>query len=260
MIDWLYTFSEPTMLAMSAIILALAVVSLPRVIRRLPHMAPSDYNTDFVIRVQTTLFTMTSLVVAFTLVQADINFRQVDALVQAEASQINALDRLLTRYGDPGVTAIRPDLLAYAKSIVNDEWPVMLSERGSVKTATLHVPFAQAILAIEPATPRQIQIYAEMLKAVDAISEMRDRRLNALSLGLPAIYWQVVLFSALMVILVSSTIEQTPFRATVLAAQAAVLGAFIGFVFLMDQPFRGTTAIDAEAIVQTISRMEGRTK
>ncbi|MDP1750357.1 MAG: DUF4239 domain-containing protein [Reyranella sp.] len=260
MIDWLYTFSELTLLAISAIILAVAIILLPHLIRRLPYMTPSDFNTDFVIRVQTTLFTMTSLVLAFTLVQADRNFREADALVQAEASQINGLDRLLTRYGDPGVAAIRLHLLAYAKSIVKDEWPAMLTDQGSEKTRALYVPVAQGILAIDPTTPRQIQIYAEMLKSLDGIAEVRDQRLNALGLGLPAIYWQVVLFSAFMVILVSATIEQTPFRAAVLAAQAAVLGAFIGFVFLMDQPFKGDTAVDADSIVQAIARMEGRTK
>lgn len=260
MIDWLYSFSEPALLAISAVILAVAIIFLPRLVRLLPYMTPSDFNTDFVIRVQTTLFTMTSLVLAFTLVQADKNFREADALVQAEASQINGLDRLLTRYGDPDVAAIRPYLLAYAKSIVRDEWPAMLTDQGSEKTRVLYLPVAQDIVAIDPTTPRQIQIYAEMLKALDAIAEMRDRRLNALSVGLPAIYWEVVLFSAFMVVLVSATIEQTPFRAAILAAQAAVLGAFIGFVFLMDQPFKGATAVDADSIVQAVSRMEGRTK
>jgi hypothetical protein len=260
MIDWLYSIPESAVLALSAAVLVLAMVVLPRAIGRLPWMTPSDFHTDFVIRVQTTLFTMTSLVVAFTLVQADLNARQADALVQAEASQINSLDRLLTRYGDADVAAIRPHLLAYAKSIVKDEWPAMLTDQGSDKTRALYVPVAQMILAIDPATPRQIQIFAEMLKAIDAISEMRDRRLNALSVALRGIYWEVVLFSVVVVVLVSATIEQTPFRTTVLAAQAAVLGAFIGFVFLMDQPFKGQKPIDADAIVQTVSRMEARTR
>lgn len=258
MINWLYTIPEPLVMAWAAGIMICAMVVLPRLVQRIPFMAPHDAHTDFVIRVQTTLFTMTSLVLAFTLVQADRNSRDADALVQVEASHINNLDRLLTRYGDPAVAAIRPDLLAYAKSIVKDEWPAMLADQGSPKSQALYVPVAQGVLAVEPTTPRQIQIYAEMLRALDAVSEIRDQRLNSLSLGLPEIYWQVVLFSVLMVALVSSTIEQTPFRIAVLAGQAAVLGAFVGFVFLMDAPFKGTTAVDASSIVQAITRMEVR--
>jgi len=260
MIDWLYTFTEPGLLALAAMVLVLTTAILPRLLKPIPWLRPSDANNDFVIRIQTTLFTMTSLVVAFTLVQATTNYRQADALVQAEASQINTLDRLLTRYGDPDVAAIRPLLLNYARSIVKDEWPAMLVDQGSDTTRALFVPVARTVLAIEPKTPRQVQIFAEMLKGLESISEMRDRRLNALSLALPTIYWEVVLFSAAMAILASAMIAQTPFRTFILAVQAAVLGAFIGFIFLMDQPFKGRTAIDADAIVQVIARMDGRTR
>lgn len=38
----------------------------------------------------------------------------------------------------------------------------------------------------------------------------------------------------------------------------AVLGAFIVFVFVMDQPFKGRSAVDPGMIVQTITIMEGR--
>ena len=81
MIDWIYSLAEPVALALSVSILVALIVFLPRLVRRLRWMAPSDSNTDFAMRIQTTLFTMTSLVLTFTLVQADINFRQVDSLV-----------------------------------------------------------------------------------------------------------------------------------------------------------------------------------
>ena len=99
MIDWIYSLAEPVTLALSVSILVALIVFLPRLVRRLRWMAPSDSNTDFAMRIQTTLFTMTSLVLTFTLVQADINFRQVDTLVAVEAARVEQLDRLLTRYG-----------------------------------------------------------------------------------------------------------------------------------------------------------------
>lgn len=260
MFDRLYNFPEALVLAMSAAILVLAVVFLPRAIRRLPLLAHSHVNNDFALRAQTTLFTMTSLVVAFTLVQVAINFRQAEALVQAEASHIDSLDRLLMRYDTPESAAARPHLIVYAKSIIVDDWHAMRAERGSDKTRALYTPVVRHVMAIDPASPRQTQIFAGMLKTVDMVSEMRDRRLHAVTVELPTVYWLVVIFSVLMAILVSATIEPTPFRTTILAIQAAVLGAFIGFVFLMDQPFKGQTAADPHAIVQAISRMEARTE
>ena len=114
---------------------------------------------------QATLFTMTSLVLAFTLVEVEANFRKADALVSTEASQINRLDRLLNRYGDEQVT---------------------------------------------------------------------------------------------MLLFITSTMQRSAFRAYVLAAQMAVMGAFIGFVLIMDQPFKGQTAVDTQPLRQAIVLMENR--
>jgi hypothetical protein len=259
MIDWLYGLPEPLLLAVSSAILVGLMVFLPALVRRLPGMAPNDANTDFVLRIQTTLFTMTSLVLTFTLVQADINFRQVDSLVSAEAARIEQFDRLLTRYGSAAAAMVRPLLRAYAQSIVNEEWPSMLSGDNGA-TGRTFAPISRRVLAISPAGGRESLIFAEMLKSLDAIAESRAARLNALSIGLPAIYWDVVLFAVAMLLFVSCAVERTAFRAIVLAAQAAVLGAFIGFVFVMDQPFKGQTAISPDTLVQVIARMERRTE
>jgi hypothetical protein len=98
-----------------------------------------------------------------------------------------------------------------------------------------------------------------MLKSLDGIAEARAARLNLATIALPTIYWVVVLFAVTVVVFVSCVIPRTPFRSLLLAAQAAVLGAFVGFVFVMDQPFKGQTAIGPDSFVQTIARMEART-
>jgi hypothetical protein len=40
----------------------------------------------------------------------------------------------------------------------------------------------------------------------------------------------------------------------------AVLGTFIGFVFIMDAPFKGETAVTSAAILDAIDEMEKRDK
>ena len=260
MIDLVILLPEPLLLGLFAVILALLIVVLPRLIHRIPLFAPNEHNTDFVIRVQNPLFTMTSLVLAFTMVQADINFRQVHALVSAEAAQINQLDRLLARYGDSLASEIRPLLHAYASSIVMDDWPAMLRHRGSEATRRAYTPISRHVLAMTPATGRQSLIFAEILKTLDQVAESRASRLSAVSVGLPAIYWEVMIFAVAMLVLVSSTIDQTPFRTAVLTAQMAVLGVFVGFVVDMDQPFKGPTSMKPDALVEVIAIMKSRTE
>jgi len=260
MIDLVSKLPEAVLLGLFAAIMALLMVFLPRLVRRVPLFSPSEQKNDFVFRIQTPLFTMTSLVLAFTMVQADINFRHVDALLTAEAVQINQLDRLLTRLGDSQASDIRPLLHTYARSIVADDWPSMLRHHGSEDTRLAFMPISRRILAMNPSNGRQSLIFAEMLKSLDAIAESRATRLNTVTLGLPAIYWEVTLFAVAMLVLVSCMIEQTPFRSALMAAQMAVLGAFVGFVVDMDQPFKRLTSVQPDALVEVISAMKSRTE
>ncbi|MCC8429016.1 DUF4239 domain-containing protein [Reyranella aquatilis] len=258
MIDWLYSLPETLILVACALIMAGAILAMPSLVHRLPGLQTSNENNDFVLRMQATLFTMTSLVLAFTLVEAEANFRKADALVSNEASQINRLDRLLNRYGDEQVTELRLNLLEYTKAIVDDEWPAMLRGERSDKVRLAFAPLSRGIFEIEPKPGREATIYAEILRSFDSIAESRDARLNAVSLSLPQPYWQVVLFAVLMLLFITSTMQRSAFRAYVLAAQMAVMGAFIGFVFIMDQPFKGQTAVDAKPLRQAIVLMENR--
>ena len=257
MIDWLYALPDWLVLFLWAAALASLIVLLPLLTHRVPWLRPSTENSDFVLRLQATLFTITSFVVAFTLVEAVANFRKVDTLVSVEASNINRLDRLLFRYGHDTADRVRPQLLGYARSVVAEEWPDLL--RGSsAKTHEAFVQVSLGVLALEPSPGRQTTLYAEILRSYDSVAEARDSRLNALTISLSATFWQAILFAVLILLFVSSTIERNRFRSIILGCQMAVLGTFIGFVFILDQPLKGRSAVTPQAIHQTILIIEGR--
>ncbi|WP_428658539.1 hypothetical protein [Reyranella sp.] len=68
----------------------------------------------------------------------------------------------------------------------------------------------------------------------------------------------MILFGALMLLIVSSTLKPSAFRATNMIAQMAALGAVIGFLFVQDQPYLGETAVGPDAIVHAIDAMKAR--
>jgi hypothetical protein len=110
MTDWLYTLSDWVLLLGAATLLAGATFVLPSLVRHLPHLAPGAENSEFALRMQPTLFNATALVLVFTLVGVEANFRKAEAVVATEASHINRLDRLLARYEDPSALQIRTRL------------------------------------------------------------------------------------------------------------------------------------------------------
>ncbi len=258
MIAWFYSLPEVALEVLAAALLATLVTVMPRIVRRVPLLAVGEEHADLTLRIQVTLFTMTSLVLAFTLVQAENNFRQVDAIVSAEASQIDRLDRLLARYGDPTATGLRERLHTYIRSIIDDDWPAMLQGGESVKTRQAFAPLARGVLALSPAPGRQTEIYSEILRTFDAVAVSRDTRLNASAIRLPTTYWVVVLFSASMIMLVSSTLNPSRFRSVLLACQMAVLGGLIGFVFVTDRPLLGATGVNTTDYVRALKHIDTR--
>jgi len=258
MIELPYKLPTVLLIILSAGTLGLAMAFIPRIVQRIPFMRPNPENTDFVLRIQSTLFTMASLVIAFTLVETQSNSRKVDALLSAEASQIDQFDRLLTRINIPVAAAVRKPLHEYAVSIIKNEWPEMASGRASEKTRDAFTLVSRSVFAIDPLGSRQNSIYAEMLKSVDAVAQSRDARINSLYLRLPAAYWQVVFFALVVLIFISSAVEQTTFRKVVLGAQASVIGAFLGFVFVMDAPYTGEGAATPYELERAIANMNHR--
>lgn len=257
MIDWLYALPELLVIFLSAAILAGLTQAVPFWLQRLPVFRPAEDHFDFIVRVQTTLFSMTGLVLAFTIVEAENNFRRVDQAATIEASQINNLDRLLVRYGKE-TERIRPYVRAYAQSVVAHEWPEMLKGEVGSHTSIAFMTLSRGVIAVDPTTVRQSILYGEMMKSLDAIAESRNTRLSSVSVALPATYWEVVLFSVLALVLVTCTIKRTAFRACLLGAQMSVLGAFVGFTFVMDQPYKGITAVRPDALVRTIASIDRR--
>ena len=258
MIDWLYSLPDWLLLVACAAVLAGVITVLPLVTHRLPWLSPDSEKTDFVLRLQATLFTATSFVIAFTLVEAESNYRKVDAFVSAEASSINRLDRLLVRYGHQTADAIRPHLLAYARSIVVDEWPLLAQRRRQRQDPGCFRPCLARCAGPGAVARTAGHDLCRDLRSFDLVAEARDSRLNAVTVSLSAIFWEAIGFAVLILLFVSSNIERTRFRAIILGCQMAVLGAFIGFVFVMDQPFKGRSAVDPGMIMQTITIMEGR--
>ena len=118
--------------------------------------------------------------------------------------------------------------------------------------------FALTITAITPAPGRQTTLYAEMLKSLDFITELREERLDSVHVALPSVYWDVVFFAMIVLMVAASAIQRTPFRTLLLAGQAAFLGAIIGVVFITDHPFKGQTSVGTNAMDKAIAMMKAR--
>ena len=201
----------------------------------------------------------TGVVLAFSLVQATGNYRNLEAQVGIEAHNLAQLDRLILRYGDPALSGIRVALRAYANSIVTDEWPELSKARASERTGELFSPISRGILAIDPPAGRQSMIYAEMLKKADEIAADRKARLVAAAkLEVPPIYWETNMALLVVLILLAAFSETISGRSVALAAQGFGMALLVALVYIFDEPFKGQTCISPEPISTVVAESQAR--
>jgi len=259
MFDWLYNvpdFGIALLLGLAGACLLASAPLLRAKVLRIRLATAFSQATDNALAV---VINFTGLVLAFSLVQATGNYRNLETQVGTEAHNLAQMDRLILRYGDPSNSAIRIALRDYANSIIIDEWPELSKSRGSGRTAELFAPISRGILAIDPPPGRQSLIYAEMLKKVDEIAADRKARLVAAAkLELPLIFWETIVTLLAVLILLAALSELTIGRAMALGAQGFALALLVALVYIFDEPFKGQTSISPEPIITVIAEMQAR--
>jgi hypothetical protein len=256
--DELYVLGEIGIIALFGAVAVACLVSAPYIGQKLGWTVPNRDRADYIIRAQATLITVTGMVLAFSLVQAQGNIRQTEELVAKEASTMNTLDRLLLRYGDQGA-ALRPLLWAYTTSIIEDEWPALRDGQSSPITSARLTPLSRAVFQLDPQSGRQVTIYGEMIKTIDDMADERERRVSAANLQLHSEFWMVTFLLGLILVALSTLIEAVGYRVVSIGAQGLALALLAALVFCSDRPFKGNISVYPVPIAKVLVIMNART-
>lgn len=197
-------------------------------------------------------------VVAFSLVQVQGQFRTAEDMALKEATAISTMDRALFHFGTPASLAGRLDLLAYAGSVVTDEWPLLARNQRSVKTDALFKKFAADVRLLEGETSRQRAAEGEMLRTLDNMEDMREARIAAAEFGLMPLFWWVAcgLFGIILVLafFTSASIDKTLANCGMICA----IGMMLSLVLVYEDPFAGDISVTPAALKRVIQAATAR--
>jgi hypothetical protein len=198
---------------------------------------------------------------AFSLVQEQINVRNIETQVGKEADSLAELDRLFVRFGNPGDDTLRLSLRGYAISIVSDEWGEQSKGGASGRTARLFRKLSEDVSAIDPTPGRQSLIYTEMLKKIDELELDRGSRLVAAdNIRLAPIFWETILL-LFLILLVLASFSETTFSlggAMALGCQGFAVTMIVALVFMYDRPFKDKTSLSPQPMTKAIAEMQNR--
>jgi hypothetical protein len=177
------------------------------------------------------------------------NYLNVSNTVDQEASVIAALYRDFSAYPQPTRGQLQDRLREYIRFTLEDSWP--RQRKGIVPAGEFeHINSLFSILsAFEPTKESEKIFYAETLRELDRLVELSQARMGNVALGLPSVFWWVVGFGAVMSIVLIWTLDMEIHVHLLLGGiLAAILGALIFLIAMLENPFRGEVAVSPDSI------------
>ena len=261
---WIDTALQWPLSVNVSIIVALSVAvpwAAVRLTRRLmpqPRREGGDELVGFTYGVYGLIY---GVLLAFVIVITWERFAETEKLVMHETALLSELwrDSLVAR---PFIREdVQKNLVAYATSVVEDEWPSMAAEgRAHPRTEQIYENLWAITYQFAPQTKLQEAYMAEYLARMNELSAARRMRLLHSRMEVSGVLWLVLVIGA-----VPAVAYPLLFSCRQQWIQVVVVGSVMMIVMLgllvtlsLQHPFSGTVAIEPEAFRQLLQSYDTR--
>jgi hypothetical protein len=183
-------------------------------------------------------------------------------LASKEAASIATLCRDVGGYPSPLRDELRVRLREYTVFIIEEAWPAQRKGQGQTLERGGHImdDFQLKLYTFEPATPGQIALHGETLKAYNQLLDNRRRRIDAVASGLSPVMWAVIWVGAAISISVAYLyrIEDLKLHAALVSLMGGFLAVVLFMIVLNDKPFYGHAGISSDPYKLILERVIDR--
>jgi Protein of unknown function (DUF4239) len=181
------------------------------------------------------------------------NYTEIDGVVSTEAAAVASFYRDLDGYPPPMRGRLETMMRDYTRIVIEKEWPAHKRGIALEDGDAILDGLENLVMEFEPTSERAKIVHAEVLRSLDTVLEQRRLRLQAVSTGLPAALWAVVLIGAVINGLLTYLfwVENLWLHSALVALLAVFIALLVFLTAAMDNPFRGEFSVSAE-VFQTI--------
>jgi hypothetical protein len=219
------------------------MIGLMLVVRR---FAPPDgffQDSQRAVGVFAVIGTAFSVLLAFVIVVAFQSYHTGMNGAQAEASAVRAVSSAVALFPDAERRRVQRDLICYADSVIDDEWPAMADGHRSDATDARIVQLQAAVAALPVESDKQNISYSLAQDEMHARELGRDSRMAEAPPFVPPLIWVVILLGAAAVLtcMLSFTAgaERKVGQAILMAAVAVIVISGLLVVNFLDRPYQG---------------------
>lgn len=186
-----------------------------------------------------TLAGIYAVLLAFVLVAVWEDFGRAEERVDGEVASLGTMFRDADRFPPADRDRAHEALLAYVRSVVDDEWPAMAHGDGSPRTLATYGRLWDVYQGIQPGDDRATVFYDQSIDRLAAVGESRRGRVLASRSGVPPTMWLLLLSGAVIVVGLSFMLgsEHSGTHRIAVASLAAVISSVLFVTVALDRPF-----------------------
>jgi hypothetical protein len=242
------------------LIVALALLGLA-LTRRLVPTRRLAQHTDVAGYVYAVLGVLFAVILAQVVIASWEDYRDARDAAAAEADAVLNLARLARIWPDADQTAVETALAAYARNVVEVEWPAM--GRGEfapeMQTAQMQELWQSIGAAGQgQATEAGAAVFAEALTQLDSLDGARRARVLLGENGLPTTMTLTLILGAVVTVGFSYlfAVEEGWVHALMTASLAVLSGLLLLLAHELEAPFSGVARIEPTAMEYALAEIE----
>jgi hypothetical protein len=243
------------------IVLVAVLVSLIglALVRRLVPIDDLAQHTDVAGYVYAVIGVIYAVVLALVVIAAWEEYRDAREAVANEASAVLNLARAANGWPAGDRDEVESALIAYARHVVNDEWPAMA--RGdfgpTADTVTVNQIW-QALNEADESAGAKSASYEVALQQLDTLSEARGDRLILGREGLPVSMAVILIIGALVTVGFAYlfAVDNGRLHALMITSLAVLVVLLLLLQFQLGLPFQGVSAIEPTAMRLVLAEID----
>ena len=180
------------------------------------------------------------------------------AAVDQEARDVADVFFLAHRLPEPEGRHLQELTRSYARTVVNEEWPLMKRGKVSPKAWAILDEIRDSMQRMKPTTDAQQVLYEQGLQQVNDLADARGERLFDAEEGLPRILWVVLIVGGIEVVGFTYLfgLESTSVHVLMVASLTLIIALVLFTVAALDYPFKGDIRIGPQAFEQVLGWFE----
>jgi hypothetical protein len=251
-------------IALAVIVLVAVVVSLVGLVlaRRVAPPIRLEAHTDVAGYIYAVVGVIYAVILAFVVIAAWEEHQDAQTAVSTEASAVLNLARMANGWPEGDRTIVEAALVAYARQVVDVEWPAMMRGDFAPATATITVnQLWQALNEADATATAESASYEAAWLQLEELSEARSNRLLLGQDGLPMPMTLILILGAIITIAFAYlfAVADGRLHALMIASLTLLITLLLVLQYQLVMPFQGVAAIEPTAMELVLAEIDSAT-